>query len=206
MRRALLIVDVQNDFCEGGALAVAGGGSVARSITKLAGLDRAGGAYDYVVATKDWHIDPGSHFAASGGAPDFVDTWPVHCVAGTPGAAFHPDLEVALDEVFLKGRFTAGYTGFEGLSSNASGRTGPHSAAAAAERGDLLGDWLSARGVTGVDVVGIATDYCVRATALDAVAAGFATTVLAAHCAGVDEGTSSAALDELAAAGVAVKG
>ncbi len=186
--KALIVVDVQNDFCEGGALAVDGGGSVARSITELAGLDRAGGAYELVAATKDWHVDPGEHFADPEVGPNFVDTWPVHCVADSDGAAFHPDLDIAVDEVFLKGRTTASYTGFDG--------------GAASDESVLLGDWLKARGVTSVDVVGLATDHCVRATALDAVAAGFDTTVLLEHCAGVAPETTDAAMAQLVAAGV----
>ena len=186
--KALIVVDVQNDFCEGGALAVGGGGSVARSITELAGLDRAGGAYELVAATKDWHVDPGEHFADPEVGPNFVDTWPVHCVAESHGAAFHPDLDIAVDEVFLKGRTTASYTGFDG--------------GAASDESVLLGDWLKARGVTSVDVVGLATDHCVRATALDAVEAGFDTTVLLEHCAGVAPETTDAAVAQLVAAGV----
>ncbi len=188
--KALIVVDVQNDFCEGGSLAVDGGGAVARSITGLAGLDRAGGVYGLVVATKDWHVDPGGHFADPEVGPNFVDTWPVHCVADTPGADFHPDLDIAVDEVFLKGRTTASYTGFDG--------------GAASDETVLLGDWLYERGVTSVDVVGLATDHCVRATALDAIAAGFETTVLLEHCAGVAHETTESALTELTSAGVAL--
>ena len=190
VQKALIIVDVQNDFCEGGSLAVEGGHAVAASITGLVGLDRAGGRYDYVVASKDWHIDPGQHFAAPGTNPDFVTSWPVHCAAGTQGAAFSPNLQVALDEVFLKGQYSNGYSSFEGVSGSSE---------------DVgLRDWLAERGVEAVDVVGIATDYCVRATALDAAAAGFETSVLVDHCAGVTSETSGAALQEMAAAGVAV--
>ncbi len=188
--KALIVVDVQNDFCEGGALAVAGGTAVARSITEFAGLDRAGGVYGLVVATKDWHVDPGGHFADPEVGPNFVDTWPVHCVVESHGAAFHPDLEIAVDEVFLKGRTTASYTGFDG--------------GAASDETVLLGDWLTERGVTSVDVVGLATDYCVRATALDAAAAGFATTVLLEHCAGITPETTGTSMAELVAAGVAL--
>lgn len=188
MSRALIVVDVQNDFCEGGSLAVEGGGGVARSISALVGTDRAAGDYDVVVATKDWHVDPGGHFADPDVGPNFLDTWPVHCVADTDGAAFHPALDIALDEVFLKGRRTASYTGFDG--------------AAAADESVGLGDWLRARGVTEVDVVGLATDHCVRATALDARAEGFTTRVLLEHCAGVAPDTTEAALAEMADAGI----
>jgi nicotinamidase/pyrazinamidase len=192
MRRALVIVDVQNDFCEGGSLAVTGGGDVARSVTALAGHDRAGGTYEAVVATKDWHVDPGAHFASEGTDPDFVDTWPVHCVADSHGAAFHPELDVALDEVFLKGRTTASYTGFDG--------------GAVTDESVLLGDWLVASGIEAVDVVGLATDHCVRATALDAVTVGFETTVLLEHCAGVAPESTAAGLDEMASAGIILTG
>lgn len=189
-RVALVVVDVQNDFCEGGSLGVEGGGAVARSVSELVGFDRAGGHYDVVVATKDWHEDPGDHWAAPGTVPDFVESWPIHCRAGTEGASFHPDLEVAVDEVFLKGRESASYTGFDGGAvGDASVRLGP---------------WLRAKGVERVDVVGIATDHCVRATALDAVAQGFETRVLLAHCAGVDADTTGEAIAELIGAGVAV--
>ena len=189
-RVALVVVDVQNDFCEGGSLGVEGGGAVARSVSELVGFDRAGGHYDVVVATKDWHEDPGDHWAAPGTVPDFVESWPIHCRAGTEGSSFHPDLEVAVDEVFLKGRESASYTGFDG------GAVGDASV--------RLGSWLRAKGVERVDVVGIATDHCVRATALDAVAQGFETRVLLAHCAGVDADTTGEAIAELIGAGVAV--
>lgn len=189
--RALIVVDVQNDFCEGGSLAVDGGGDVARSVTAFCAeqqaADRADGpAYAAVVATGDWHIDPGPHFAAEGEAPDFQTTWPVHCVADTTGAAFHDDLNVEFDAVFLKGRFTASYTGFDGEEA----------------AGQRLGEWLQTRGITSVDVVGLATDHCVKATALDAVVNGFETTVLLDHCAGVAPETTETALAELTSAGV----
>ena len=188
MNRALIVVDVQNDFCEDGSLAVDGGAAVARSISELAGSDRAGGTYAAVVATKDWHVDPGPHFAASDADPNFVDTWPVHCAADTPGAAFHPDLRIAIDEVFLKGRTTASYTGFDGGASS--------------DESVGLGAWLSDRGITEVDVVGLATDHCVRATALDAAREGFTTRVLLDHVAGVAPETTTTAKAEMAEAGI----
>ncbi|RKT83124.1 nicotinamidase/pyrazinamidase [Saccharopolyspora antimicrobica] len=180
MTKALIIVDVQNDFCEGGALAVAGGADVAAAISQyLAGFD-----HDHVVATRDYHIDPGAHFSDE---PDFVRTWPRHCVAGTPGAAFHPALDVGpVEAVFSKGQYSAGYSGFEGIDS----------------RDRPLHDWLVERGVRRVDVVGIATDHCVRATALDAVRQGMETSVLLELTAGVSRETVDAALTELDAAGV----
>ena len=183
--RALLIVDVQNDFCEGGSLAVAGGAAAARAITAyLAGP--AAGAYAHVLATQDYHVDPGGHFAAE---PDFESSWPAHCVAGTPGAEFHPGLDTSLVEaVFRKGAHSAAYSGFEGTDGD----------------GTRLADWLRARGVSGVDIAGIATDYCVRATAADAVAAGLRTRVLAGLTAAVHPDAGRAALAALRQAGVLV--
>jgi nicotinamidase/pyrazinamidase len=178
--RALIITDVQNDFCEGGSLPVAGGGAVAGAISEWLRAT----PYDHVVATRDHHIDPGGHFSDN---PDFVDSWPPHCRAGTPGASFHPDLDVApIEAVFDKGSFAAAYSGFEGREPGGAG----------------LRDWLVARGITEVHVAGIATDYCVRQTALGAVAAGFATILLRHLCAGVAPNTTAAALEEMRAAGV----
>jgi nicotinamidase/pyrazinamidase len=181
--RALIIVDVQNDFCEGGSLAVTGGAAVARAISDY--LSRARD-YQHVVATKDFHIDPGDHFSDH---PDYTSTWPPHCVAGTPGAEFHPDLDDdRIEAVFRKGAYSAGYSGFEGVD----------------DTGTPLADWLRDHGVDEVDVVGIATDHCVRATAEDAARAGFATRVLLDLTAGVGEQSTVAAVDELRSAGVAV--
>ncbi|WP_076259180.1 isochorismatase family protein [Intrasporangium flavum] len=188
--RALVIVDVQNDFCEGGSLAVAGGAAVAGAVSEHVGAHA--GDYAHVVATADWHIDPGPHFSDE---PDYVDSWPVHCVADSDGSQFHPGLAGALghvEAVFRKGRHEAAYSGFEGVSDDA-------------ERTDLA-SWLRERGVTTVDVVGIATDHCVRATALDAQGAGFDTTVLLGLTAGVARPTTDAALEQLEAAGVHLVG
>ena len=182
--RALIIVDVQNDFCEGGSLAVAGGAAVARAV----GERLAGGAHDYahVVATKDYHIDPGSHFADD---PDYVHSWPRHCVAGSTGAEFHPDLATGpIAAVFRKGAHAAAYSGFEGTD----------------DAGTPLADWLRAHDVDRVDVVGIATDYCVRATAADAALNGFGTRVLLGLTAGVAPGTTAEAITALGDAGVEV--
>ena len=180
--RALIVVDVQNDFCEGGSLAVAGGAAVAASINDLLAGDHG---YDVVVATRDHHIDPGPHFSDS---PDYVDSWPPHCVVGTPGADFHPDLgERAFDGVFDKGEYTAAYSGFEGRDH---------------AQDVTLADFLSARGVDQVDVVGIATDHCVNATARDAVAAGFDTTVLLAFTAAVTPANTAALVAQWQDAGV----
>ncbi|MBW0092500.1 isochorismatase family protein [Pseudonocardia sp. KRD-184] len=178
--RALIVVDVQNDFCEGGSLAVTGGAAVAAAVST------AMADYEVVVATRDHHVDPGDHFSDT---PDYVDSWPPHCRAGTPGASFHPELDVApVQAVFDKGAYTAAYSGFEGTDPG----------------GVTLRDWLVERRVDTVDVVGLATDHCVRATALDAVAAGLDTTVRLELCAGVAPETTARALEELRAAGVTV--
>ncbi|MEU8384681.1 nicotinamidase [Streptosporangium sp. NPDC048865] len=184
MPTALIIVDVQNDFCEGGSLPVGGGAEVAAAISRHA----ASHGYDHVVATRDYHVDPGSHFAAE---PDYVTTWPAHCVAGTPGSDFHPAFDTArVEEVFSKGAHSGAYSGFEGVASD----------------GTSLADWLGERRVDAVDVVGIATDHCVRATALDAVAHGLSVQVLLDLTAGVSAPTTEAALTELGSAGARLTG
>ncbi|GAA2885680.1 nicotinamidase [Streptosporangium fragile] len=184
MATALIVVDVQNDFCEGGSLAVSGGAEVAAAISR----HLASHGYDHVVATRDFHVDPGDHFATR---PDYVNSWPAHCVAGSPGAGFHPALDTAkVEEIFSKGAHAAAYSGFEG----------------AAPDGTSLADWLAARGVDTVDVVGIATDHCVRATALDAVANGLSVQVLLDLTAGVAPSTTEAALTQLASAGARLTG
>ncbi|WTB90550.1 isochorismatase family protein [Streptomyces cellulosae] len=190
MRRALIVVDVQNDFCEGGSLAVAGGADVAAAVTELIGQAPAG--YRHVVATRDHHVDPGDHFSDH---PDFVRSWPAHCVAGTEGVGFHPNFAPAVtsgavDAVFDKGKYAAAYSGFEGTDEN----------------GTPLAEWLRERDVDEVDVVGIATDHCVRATALDAVREGFRTRVLLDLTAGVSRETTERALEEMREAGVELTG
>ncbi|MEU3145437.1 MULTISPECIES: isochorismatase family protein [unclassified Streptomyces] len=191
MGRALIVVDVQNDFCEGGSVAVAGGAEIAVKVRDLVGR-AAGAGYQHVVATRDHHIDPGDHFSDT---PDFKTSWPVHCVAGTQGSDFHPDFlpavhAGAVDAVFYKGAYEAAYSGFEG----------------AAEDGTEMTVWLREQGVTAVDVVGIATDHCVKATALDAAAAGFTTRVLLDLTAGVNHDTIEQARDALRRAGVELSG
>lgn len=184
MTKALVVVDVQNDFCEGGSLAVAGGADVAAAISAaLAGSPQR---WDHVVATKDYHIDPGTHF---GNPPDYVDSWPAHCLVDTAGAEFHPELDTRrVEAVFVKGEYAAAYSGFEGHTDDGTG----------------LAAWLRARRVTKVDVVGIATDHCVRATALDAAREGFATAVLLDLTTGVAQATTDLALREMAQAGIAL--
>ncbi|GIF12616.1 isochorismatase family protein [Actinoplanes teichomyceticus] len=186
MSRALIIVDVQNDFCEGGSLPVAGGAAVAKGISLV--LAKAGERWDHVVATKDYHIDPGTHFSDH---PDYVDSWPAHCVVGSSGADFHPELVTdRIEAVFHKGEHRAAYSGFEGRT----------------ESGETLAGWLRGRGVTEVEVVGIATDHCVRATALDAAAEGFDTTVVLELTAGVAHATTAAALEQFRAASITTTG
>ncbi|MFF7206312.1 MULTISPECIES: nicotinamidase [unclassified Streptomyces] len=192
MHRALIVVDVQNDFCEGGSLAVTGGAEVAAAITDLIGEAAAPAGYQHVVATRDHHIEPGDHFSDH---PDFSHSWPPHCVAGTEGVGFHPNFAPAVasgavDTVFDKGAYAAAYSGFEGTDEN----------------GTTLAQWLRAREVTEVDVVGIATDHCVRATALDAAREGFTTQVLLDLTAGVAKESTERALEELRGAGVELSG
>lgn len=183
--RALIVVDVQNDFCETGSLAVTGGTAVAQKITDLLAAPHG---YAHVVATKDFHVDPGAHFAEQ---PDFAASWPRHCVAGSAGADFPPQFDAgAVEAVFLKGRYSAAYSGFEGTDAD----------------GTPLADWLRRRGVDAVDIVGLATDYCVQATAADAVRAGFRTRVLLELTAGVSPESTAAAIAAMRAAGVELVG
>ncbi|KUH40770.1 MULTISPECIES: isochorismatase family protein [Streptomyces] len=191
MSRSLIVVDVQNDLCEGGRVPVTGGARIATAIAEL--VERtAGGDYRYVVATRDHHVDPGDHFSDE---PDFQESFPVHCLAGDPGSEFHPGFAPVVtagkvDAVFFKGERSASKSGFEGADA----------------QGTSLGDWLRARGVEDVDVVGIGTEHCVRATALDAVAAGFRTRVLLEYSVGVTPDTTAASLEDFREAGVTVTG
>ena len=184
MSRALFIVDVQNDFTEGGALAVTGGDAVAEAISAFVAAHAAD--YTVIVASRDWHDpvgDNGGHFAEH---PDFVDSWPVHCVAGTPGADYDELLDTAaVTHHVTKGQGIPAYSLFEGVTA----------------AGETVADVLSAHGITDVDVTGIATDHCVRASALDAITHGRRVRILTGLIAGVAEGSSEAALAELAHAG-----
>ena len=190
MARALIVVDVQNDFCEGGSLPVRGGARVASQISELlhhwTRKDPKAPPYDVVVATKDHHVDPGAHWSDD---PDFAESWPVHCKVGTDGEAFHPNLDPQpFDAIFTKGEHAAAYSGFEGRTSD----------------GVDLESWLRNHDVDQVDVCGIATDHCVRATALDASGNGFETRVLTHLCAGVAPQSTEAALTEMRGAGVTI--
>ncbi len=181
--RALIIVDVQNDFCPGGSLGTARGNEVAAAIGHYLEGDLAKvNAYAHVVATQDWHIDPGSHFSEN---PDFVDSWPRHCVAETEGAQMHDALQDSpIDAYFRKGEYEAAYSGFEGKAD-----------------GTGLAAWLRERDVESLDVVGIATDHCVRATALDALQEGFTVRILTGMCAAVDNARGDKAFEEMEKAG-----
>jgi nicotinamidase/pyrazinamidase len=192
--RALVVVDVQHDFCEGGSLAVAGGNDVAEAIANLLATGAHG--YAHVVGTQDWHVDPGEHFSA---APDFAASWPAHCRVGTDGAELHDALAASpasdhIEAMFRKGAYAAAYSGFEGTTDGPDDTQVP------------LARWLRDRGVTAVDVVGIATDHCVRATAIDAAREGFATTVLLQLTAGVAAATTEQALQQMSEAGVQLVG
>ena len=190
MARALLVIDVQNDFTEGGALGVDGGAAVAEGVTAY--LQQHPGRYDVVIASRDWHHgddDNGGHFATDA-APDYVTTWPRHCVAGTTGAEYHPALDTSLVDVHVrKGQGVPAYSIFEGTTDD----------------GTAFPAELDRLGVTEVDVVGIATDYCVRASALDALAAGRRVTVLDDLVAAVNPVTGSQALVEVEDAGGSVR-
>lgn len=180
--RALIIVDVQPTFCEGGALAVAGGNAVAERVAAYAAAHRDD--YDLVVTTQDWHIDPGEHFSET---PDFVDTWPPHGVAGTAEAELHPALaELAPDVSVKKGQYAAAYSGFEGVDETGAG----------------LDALLRAHGIAALDVVGLAESHCVKETALDGVRGGYRVRVLTDLTAPVSPEQGEAARTAMAEAGV----
>lgn len=188
MPRALLVIDVQNDFCEGGALAVAGGAAVAGKISRF--LETSN--YDLVVASRDWHDSDSSnsgHFAEAGSEPNYKTTWPVHCVAGTDGAEYHPNLSTDLiGEHIFKGQGQNGYSIFEGVTQS----------------GQSFAELLSARGIDRVDIVGIATDHCVLASAMDSQSHGLEVRVISSLTAGVSEATTEAAIDQMIDNGIEV--
>jgi nicotinamidase/pyrazinamidase len=188
MSKALFIVDVQKDFTEGGALGVVGGDAVASGIS--AHLAEHAGEYAIIVASRDWHDAEGDnrgHFAS--GEPDYESTWPVHCVAETPGADYHPALDLsAISHHVKKGQGEPAYSLFEGVT----------------DEGATVAEVLEEHGVIDVDIVGLATDYCVRASALDAIEHGRHVRVLTDLIAGVASESSQAALAELAHAGAEI--
>ena len=185
MSSTLIVVDVQKDFVEGGSLAVDGGLRLARKIAEQ--LPDWKEEFTYVVATKDWHIDPGGHWSDD---PDFVSSWPVHCRAGSDGADYAGHLlsDEDFDSVFKKGEYEAAYSGFEGKN----------------EDGILLGDWLKEREVTQVTVIGIAYDYCVAATAASAATLGLDTVVLSQYAASVNNNNNEMVVTILDQVGVTV--
>lgn len=208
MAQALIIVDVQNDFCEGGALAVEGGAQVAADLSEF--LEENHAEYSAVVATQDWHIDPGPHFSDK---PDFVRSWPVHCVAGTKGAELHTDLDTDhIEARFLKGLYDDGYSGFEGqlgdpervgiLEGEKGIKVEPEDVIPA-EAPDL-DTWLQQQGIDEVTIVGIATDHCVRATALDAAENDYAVTVISDLTVGVSQDKIDQTYEEFEEAGITV--
>jgi nicotinamidase/pyrazinamidase len=190
MSRALFVIDVQNDFCEGGALACQGGAQVAASITAY--LKSSKSDYDFVIASRDWHTPNslnGGHFPTQGNEPDFVSTWPLHCIAGESGAEYHANLDASLIDIHIKkGQGQPGYSIFDGVTDS----------------GEKLQELIQRLGITEVDVVGIATDYCVRASALDANNSGLEVRVITSLTAGVSAASTEAAIDELVDAGVRV--
>lgn len=189
MTRALFIIDVQNDFTEGGALGVEGGAAVAAGVTEF--LERHRDVYKVVVASRDWHDadnDNGGHFATDA-EPDFVETWPEHCVAGTDGAEYHPALDTSKVDIHVrKGQGVPAYSIFEGID----------------DEGRSVADLLDELGVTDIDFVGIATDYCVRASGLDAIEHGRHVRVFTDLVAGVADASSDAAIAELGHAGAEI--
>lgn len=190
MTRALLVIDVQNDFCEGGALACEGGSAVAAKISSFIADHKE--SYDFVIASRDWHTPNDSndgHFPPAGNAPDYVKTWPLHCIAGTKGAEYHPNLDTDLIDAHIKkGQRANGYSIFDGVTDD----------------GTTFNDFLESNAITEVDVVGIATDYCVRASALDSVRKGLQVRVISSLTAGVSPESIEKAIDEMVDAGIAV--
>ncbi|MFZ9744817.1 MAG: isochorismatase family protein [Aquiluna sp.] len=190
MARALLVIDVQNDFCEGGALACEGGSAVAGKISEY--LQQHKSDYDFVIASRDWHTpgdSNGGHFPSDGAAPDYVSTWPLHCIANTEGAEYHPNLDQQLIDIHIKkGQGAPGYSIYEGIT----------------ESGESFVDLLKRLQIESVDVVGIATDYCVRASALDSAKHNLDVRVISSLTAGVSPASVEKSIDEMVDAGVAV--
>ena len=173
MSKALIVVDVQPTFCEGGELGVPGGNAVAERIAAFVSEHR--GDYAYIATTQDWHIKPGSHFSEH---PDFVDTWPPHGRASTTNAQLHPAIAaLGIAHHFKKGQYSAAYSGFEGIEDNTDAIPSRDEVKAQEQAGHTLANALKAAGIDHVDVVGIAESHCVKATALDAKQLGYEVTV-----------------------------
>ena len=190
MKKALFVIDVQNDFCEGGALACQGGAAVAKKISQF--IEEKRSDYDFVIASRDWHTPDESnqgHFPAIGVEPDYVETWPLHCIANTPGADYHSNLDLGLIDIHIKkGQGAPGYSIFDGVTAD----------------GESLDQLLKRLQIQEIDVVGIATDYCVKASALDSAIAGYTVKVITSLTAGVNASSTEKAIDEMVDAGVAV--
>ncbi|MGB3159639.1 MAG: isochorismatase family protein [Carnobacterium sp.] len=188
-KKALIIVDVQNDFCEGGALGVTGGREVAKNIVSY--IEQSAEEYSIIFGTRDFHEadnDNGGHFATPPTEPDFIDTWPVHCIQGTEGVEYaEAKLRQHVDRHIIKGMGRPDYSGFQGVIQ---------------ENGISLEDELRSFNITDIDIVGIATDHCVKATALDALTAGFKVSVIAPLTAAVSDGDS--ALNDMDSTGVTI--
>lgn len=174
MSKALIIVDVQPTFCEGGELGVEGGNAVAERIAEYVETHR--NEYSYVATTQDWHVEPGRHWSDD---PDYVDTWPVHGKAGTANAGLHPAIAaLGIGHHFKKGQYSPSYSGFEGLEDNTDRIPTREEVAADLTAGRTLANALEAVGITRVDVVGLAESHCVKETALDARKLGYETHVI----------------------------
>lgn len=195
MTKALIVIDVQNDFCPGGALAVTGGDEIVGPVNALMA------DYDAVVLTQDWHPAGHSSFASqhNGKLPfDVVDMrygpqvlWPDHCVQGSPGAQFHPDLTTDRADLIIRKGFRPAIDSYSAFFEN------DH------ETPTGLEGYLRTRGITSVDMVGLATDFCVAYSAVDAAKLGFETRVLQEHCRAIDlDGSLAASRETMIAAGV----
>ena len=191
MGTAVIVVDVQNDFTEGGALGVDGGNAVAAGVTAFLRAHRD--RFDLVVASRDWHVPDssnGGHFPPPGVAPDYRTTWPLHCLQGTPGADYNPAFDPSLADVgIFKGMGAPAYSAFEGSTAD----------------GAPLDDVLAAHGIDALVVCGMATDYCVLQTALDARTRSLPVVVLEDLMAGVAPDPSAAAIARMREAGAVVE-
>ena len=198
MTKALIVVDVQPTFCEGGELGVAGGNAVAERIARYVAEHRS--EYAYIATTQDWHVDPGTHWSDQ---PDFVDTWPVHGKAGTPNAQLHPAIAaLRIEHHFKKGQYSPSYSGFEGYEDNTDRIATRAQAVDDARNAMTLAGALDAAEVTRIDVVGLAESHCVKETALDAKRLGYEVHVIERLAEPVSEELGVAARRQMREAGV----